>query len=505
MYDNTDTIGYSPAPHYSWVGIAPAEGGTGTRLNYGYDTDDKSVLIQLPFDFVYFGQAQRHLIVCINGFVALDTFRIDMGGNYWALFFNWPIPDPGNAAGQISPFWDDLEFTGTTYGVYTWNDTTNHRYVIEWYHLTHTTMGGVETFEMIIYDPAYYPTITGDAEFVFQYSAVQNTDSEENYASVGFEDPTETIGLQYTYDGTYTVTAATLATGRAIKITTNTGGGGIKGLVDLNNGGQNGDVLVRASTGQHRLTSESGEYWIKNIPAGTISLSAEKDGYFPVTADSIVVVIDQSLSGIDFSLTACPVPANFRASDSLDVVIELTWDAVDHDSLAGYDVYRSRWQNGQYIKLNAQPITSTNYVDLAVLDTNIYWYYVEAAYAGANWTAHSSASIKDAGRVRIITGASEGADRIPREFFLAQNYPNPFNPATSISYGLPINTHVKIEVFNLLGQRVKVLVNEEQTAGFKRAIWDGSDASGKSVASGVYLYRLRASDKESTMMMLMLK
>ena len=505
MFDNTDTLGYSPAPHYSWVGIAPAEGGSGTRLNFGGDTDDKSVLIQMPFDFVYFGHSVGHLIVSTNGFVALDTFRIDMGGNYWALFFNWPIPDPGNAAGQISPFWDDLEYIGTTYGVFTRNDTTNHRFIIEWYHMTHTTMGGIETFEMIIYDPAYYPTITGDAEFVFQYSAVQNTDSEENYASVGFEDQTETIGLQYTYDGAYAATAATLATGRAVKITTNTGGGGIKGTVDLNNGGQNGGVLVRTSTGQRRLTSESGEYWIKNVPAGVVALSAEIDGYFPATRDSITVEADQSLSGIDFGLVACPVPANFRASDSLEVVVELTWDAVAHDSLVGYNVFRSRWQNGQYVKLNAQPITSTNFVDLAVLDTNVYWYFVEAAFAGANWTAVSGASTKDSGRVRTITGVSEDADRVPREFFLSQNYPNPFNPATSISYGLPSYSHVKIEIFNMLGQRVKILVNQEQGAGYKRVVWDGRDASGEAVASGVYLYRLRAGEKESTMKMLMLK
>jgi hypothetical protein len=505
MYDNTDTLGYSPAPRFGWVGIAPAEGGTGTRLNYGGITDDKSVLVQLPFDFVYFGQPQRHLIVCTNGFVALDTFRIDMGGNYWALFFNWPIPDPGNAAGQISPFWDDLEFTGTTYGVYTWNDTTNHRFVIEWYHMTHRNTAGVETFEMIIFDPAYYPTISGDAEIVFQYNAVQNVDAEENYASAGFEDLTETIGLQYTYDGTYTPTAATLSTGRAVKITTNTGGGGVKGTVNLNMGGLNGGVMVSASTGQRRLTSESGQYWIKNIPPGTISLSSEAEGYFPMTIDSVEIVANQSLSDINFDMTVCPAPTTLRATDTLETVIELAWDAVIHGDLVGYDVFRSRWQNGQYVKLNTQPITATSFIDLAVLDSGLYWYYVDANFAGTGWTAHSAASNKDSGRLLGTPQSAEDEIGIPKQFFLAQNYPNPFNPSTSISYGLPVDSHVKIEVFNMLGQRVKVLVDEDQAAGYRRAIWDGHDSADKAVASGVYLYRLKAGDKESTMKMLMLK
>jgi len=505
MYDNTDTS-CAPHPTYQWIDTAPRQGGQGTRLTYT-STDDKSILVDIPFDFVYFGKSYQHIIVSTNGFIATDTARMDMAGNYWANFFNWPIPDPGNAGGQISPFWDDLRLnTGNTKGIFTWNDTANHAFVIEYDSLVNVNGGAIEWFEVIITDPAYRPTLTGDSEILFQYrTVVNNQDSEENYASVGFEDPSETVGLQYSYDNTYVTTAATLMTGRAIKITTNTGGGGIRGMVTLQGAEHGGGVVVTANGGQYRTTDADGSYWIKNIPPGFVDLTAELEGYFPMAMDSVEVLADQSVSGIDFSMTTCPVPVNLHASDSLDYVVELTWDAITHDDFAGYNLYRSRWQDGQYIKLNVQPLQSPNFVDATVADSNVYWYYVVALYSGDGWNANSTPSVKESGHVLTVTGVTEEGNQIPKQFFLAQNYPNPFNPTTSISYGLPNDAHVSIEVFNLLGQRVRVLVNEDQSAGYKRIAWDGKDNVGKAVASGTYLYRLKAGDKESTMKMLMLK
>ena len=79
---------------------------------------------------------------------------------------------------------------------------------------------------------------------------------------------------------------------------------------------------------------------------------------------------------------------------------------------------------------------------------------------------------------------------LPQQFYLGQNYPNPFNPSTIIPYRLPIATRVRLEVLNILGQRLATLVDAERPAGFHTATWDGTDASGRGVAAGVYLYRL---------------
>lgn len=82
----------------------------------------------------------------------------------------------------------------------------------------------------------------------------------------------------------------------------------------------------------------------------------------------------------------------------------------------------------------------------------------------------------------------------PRQFILFQNYPNPFNPETTIKYQLPRAANVKLEIFNLLGQRVATLVEKKQPAGYYAVPWNGRDISGRHVASGVYLYRLQAGD-----------
>ncbi len=80
--------------------------------------------------------------------------------------------------------------------------------------------------------------------------------------------------------------------------------------------------------------------------------------------------------------------------------------------------------------------------------------------------------------------------QLPEQFSLSQNYPNPFNAGTTIQYGLPAETRVRLIVYNLLGQEVKTLVDEIQEAGFKRAQWFGKDNANRDVASGIYFVRL---------------
>ena len=93
---------------------------------------------------------------------------------------------------------------------------------------------------------------------------------------------------------------------------------------------------------------------------------------------------------------------------------------------------------------------------------------------------------------------------LPERFELGANYPNPFNPSTIIPYQLPSPTRVRLEVFNLLGQRVATLVDGEQPAGFHTAAWAATDASGQAVGAGVYLYRLSGDGAKITRRMLLI-
>jgi len=103
------------------------------------------------------------------------------------------------------------------------------------------------------------------------------------------------------------------------------------------------------------------------------------------------------------------------------------------------------------------------------------------------------------------TGIPNGSGLVPVDYSLLQNYPNPFNLETSIPYALPQKAQVKLTIYNLLGQRVKVLVDGEQSAGEYIEYWNGTTESGKEVATGLYFYRLEAGDYVKSHKMLLLK
>jgi hypothetical protein len=94
---------------------------------------------------------------------------------------------------------------------------------------------------------------------------------------------------------------------------------------------------------------------------------------------------------------------------------------------------------------------------------------------------------------------------IPKSFALNQNYPNPFNPSTIIEYDLPRSSNTRLTVYNIMGQEVRTLIDEHQSAGHHTVTWDGRDTHSDIVASGVYLYRLTANSTSHARKMLLIK
>jgi flagellar hook assembly protein FlgD len=96
---------------------------------------------------------------------------------------------------------------------------------------------------------------------------------------------------------------------------------------------------------------------------------------------------------------------------------------------------------------------------------------------------------------KILVGSKAFVERelsklMPETFELAQNFPNPFNPSTSISIKLPRESQVRLEIFNLLGQRIRTLADGRYAQGIYTFVWNGVDQSGQFASSGVYFYRL---------------
>jgi methionine-rich copper-binding protein CopC len=111
----------------------------------------------------------------------------------------------------------------------------------------------------------------------------------------------------------------------------------------------------------------------------------------------------------------------------------------------------------------------------------------------------SGFAAKEDGNQEVLSAA------LPESFELKQNYPNPFNPSTNIEFTLPVSSVVTLEVFNIMGQRVRTLVNEPLQAGVHQVVWNSCGDDGQRVASGVYFYRIQADQLASTRKMVLLK
>jgi hypothetical protein len=94
---------------------------------------------------------------------------------------------------------------------------------------------------------------------------------------------------------------------------------------------------------------------------------------------------------------------------------------------------------------------------------------------------------------------------IPKAFKLNAAYPNPFNPSTTLSYALPQTSDVLIVVYNIMGQKIKTLINKKQSAGNYRVIWNADNDNGSHVSSGVYLFRISAGKYSATGRLLYIK
>ncbi|MDI6803338.1 MAG: Ig-like domain-containing protein, partial [Bacteroidota bacterium] len=252
----------------------------------------------------------------------------------------------------------------------------------------------------------------------------------------------------------------------------------------------------------YRVTSTNGATyfweWIANQPAHRFSeysytaptlydSMSTTDGkhYYLVSAHTSNpnVFYDSNVdSGYSVDNLAPLAPKGFVASFAAGQV-SMHWNANSESDLHSYVLYRGT-SPANLVELGTT--IDTQYVDQSPLPGNSY-YAVRAMDIHENLSPFSNT---------IITGMAEGDKQFPREYALYHNYPNPFNPSTSIKYALPQASHVSLGVFNTLGQRVALLVDGKQEAGYHEVNFSASG-----LTSGVYFYRLQAhsiNDRQAT-------
>ena len=167
-----------------------------------------------------------------------------------------------------------------------------------------------------------------------------------------------------------------------------------------------------------------------------------------------------------------------------------------------------RAQENTLITLEVEGLDAFAFSDIYLVDRKTSKHYDLHAQPSLSLTASGEQD-----RYSLVVGSAAFVEEtteafVPETLALLANYPNPFNPSTVIEYAVPVQEAgavVRLEVFNLLGQRVRVLVDAPHAPGLHRITWDGSDATGAQVASGVYLYRLSVSGHRQVRRMLLVK
>jgi len=228
IYDQNDD--YLLSPNYEWIEIDSTQGGNGDELEGIYDPGDNNddvVTIDLPFTFRFYGLEYNDISISSNGWIAFGETEMES-------FRNYPLPGPGGPLKMVAVFWDDLKAgSSTTGGVYTYHNTSEDIFIIEWSNVRTYFDNSIESFQIILYNTPFEQTVTGDGEMKLQYKEFNNTSYgfypvgnwegtplHGQYCTVGIENHLGDDGLEYTYNNIYPDAAMPLQGQTAILITT---------------------------------------------------------------------------------------------------------------------------------------------------------------------------------------------------------------------------------------------------------------------------------------------
>lgn len=213
-YDNTETQPAGSATQYDWIEISTI--GTNIGFSDVVEDDDDTQALELPFDFTFYGNTFDSVTICSNGWVAFGNM-----GAFWD-FRNWRIGSPMGPPNMVAAYWDDL---ATTNGgaVYYYYDAVDQRFIVQWNVYTLWT-GVSQVFQVVLYNPASYPTPSGDGKILVQYQDVTPNSNDGAFdmpwATIGIQNQDHTMGLEYSYSNVYTPGSSTLVDGLAIMYTT---------------------------------------------------------------------------------------------------------------------------------------------------------------------------------------------------------------------------------------------------------------------------------------------
>jgi len=191
---------------------------------------------------------------------------------------------------------------------------------------------------------------------------------------------------------------------------------------------------------------------------------------------------------------------------------KLTWSANTEPDLAGYRIERKIDSGNWTVPLNGADVAPgvTEFIDMEILiwnnNNNQNAYYRMRAFDNEGlYSAYTPIKSIDFHIMLKISPQKDITLTIPDKFELSQNFPNPFNPETTIRFALPVESEVTVKIFNIQGQLVKELLKERIQAGYHQIVWDGTNAQGESLTSGVYFYKMNANSYSELRKMILVR
>jgi hypothetical protein len=434
-YDILDENG----PTFDWIEVDPTYGGSGTLVTY--TADDQTVQVNLPFTFRYYGQDFTQISVCTNGWIA-------MGSTTSTDYSNTAIPNSDGPPNMIAPFWEDLSPQQAGHVAH-YYDQTQHFFVVEYDSVReYSPSTSKETFEIVLYDPAYYPTSTGDGQILFQYK--QTSDLSSN--TVGIENQAQTMGLQVLLNAALNNHMAPLAPGMAYLFTTPTSGPNL----DVTLTPVNPPIVVPANGGSFQFNAAVVNNGPTLQPFSVWARMRYPDGTYT-------------------SPTLGPVTIN--------PPLNVTISRLRIQNVPG------SYPSGEYYYLGYAALTYGG----TIVDSSFFT-FTKSTIADGGTLVMDALCLGE-----LFPGEIPIASQ-PMAFGLGEVYPNPFNPSTAISYKLSVAGHVSLQVYDVTGRLVARLVNGTQEAGIYKVTFDGSN-----LASGLYFVMMQSGEYTAVKKMMMIK